>query len=181
MGTKTALTWEQFLKAGKEWERWEYVDGEVKFMSPHMGGKHAELVMKICREANRFLIEHPEWIGFPTDVAFTMGSGNWRCPDWGLVRQERFGEGGVPEGPVPIPPDVAFEVISQHDTWSNIRSKRRDYQLNGVVQLWVDPGEQTVEVISPTHGTKSFAAGQTAVIEELPGFELNLFPIQTEK
>ena len=176
MGTKTTLSWEQFLKAGKEWERWEYVDGEVKFMSPHMGGKHAELVMKICRAANRFVDKHPEWIGFPTDVAFTMAGGSWRCPDWGLIRRERFGERGIPEGPVPFPPDVAFEVISQHDTRSDIQSKRDEYSLNGVIQVWADPQKQAVELISPIHGVRTFTEGQTVVIEELPGFELTMFP-----
>jgi Uma2 family endonuclease len=42
MATKTALTWEEFLAAGKEGQFWEYVDGEVKFMSPHMGGGQPE-------------------------------------------------------------------------------------------------------------------------------------------
>lgn len=180
MGTKTALTWEQFLAAGKEWERWEYVDGEVIFMSPHMGGKHFWTVKKICHAANQYEIKHQDWLSVHTDVAFTLASGNWRCPDWGLVRRARFDRGVVPEGPIPFPPDVAFEVISQHDTLANIPSKKRDYQLNDVVQVWVDPDERSVEVISLTHGTKTFAAGQKVKIEELPGFELNLFPLTSE-
>ena len=179
MATKTALTWEQFLAAGKEGQRWEYVDGEVKFMSsPHMGGKHYPAVMEICRAANAYASGHPEWMSFHTDVAFTMASENWRCPDWALVRRERFGEGGLPEGPVPFPPDVAFEVISPGDTWAEIQSKRRDYKKNGVVQVWVDPEERTVEVISPTHGSRTFGEGETVVIEELPGLEMNLFPMR---
>lgn len=176
MATRTALTWEQFLAAGKEGQRWEYVDGEVKFMSPHMGGKHATVVKQICRQANAYEQAHAEWLGFPTDVAFTMASGNWRCPDWSLVRRERFGEIGIPEGPVPFAPTVAFEVISPSDTWSEIQSKRREYLANRIVQVWVDPEQRRVEMISPTHGTRTFAEGENAVIEELPGFELNLFP-----
>jgi len=176
MGTKTALTWEDFLAAGKEGQSWEYVDGEVKFMSPHMGGGHLLAVTGICKAANEYEAKHPEWLSVHTDVAFTMKSGNWRCPDWALVRRERFGEGGIPEGPVPFPPDVAFEVISPGDKWSDIQSKRREYQSNGVVQVWVDPEGRTVEVVSPRHGSSTFAEGETAVIQELPGFELNLFP-----
>jgi len=175
MATRTALSWEEFLAAGKEWQRWECIDGEARFMSPHMGGEHALIIKKICREANEYETRHPEWLGFPTDVAFTMASGNWRCPDWGLVRRERFGESGVPEGPVPFPPDVAFEVISADDTGSHIEDKRREYSNDGVVQVWVDPQDRMVEVISPKHGARNFAAGETVVIEELPSFELNLF------
>ncbi len=178
MATKTALTWEQFLAAGKEWQRWEGVDGEVKFMSPHMGGNHCTAVMSICLAVNEHSSRRPEWMSFPTDVRFTMASGNWRCPDWALVRRERFAEGDMPEGPVPFAPDVAFEVISPDDKWPDIQSKRREYKENGVVQVWVDPEERTVEVISPMHGTRTLVEGETVVIEELPGFAMNLFPLR---
>jgi Uma2 family endonuclease len=177
MATKTGLTWQDFLAAGKEGQRWEYVDGEVKFMSPHMGGRHVLAVREICKAANEYESGHPEWFSVPTDVAFTMASGAWRCPDWSLVRRERFGKDGIPEGPVPFPPDIAFEVISPGDTWSDIQNKRREYQKNEVVQVWVDPEVRTVEVISPKHGSRTFIEGETVVIEELPGFTMNLFPL----
>jgi len=177
MATKTTLSWLEFLAAGKEGQRWEYVDGEVKFMSPHMGGCHYTAALKMCLAANEYTSQRQEWKSFHADVAFTMESGNWRCPDWALVRRERFGEGGFPEGPVPFAPDVAFEVISPNDTWSGIQSKRREYRSNGVIQVWVDPEERTVEVISPTHGTRTFVEGETVVIEEAPGFAMNLFSL----
>lgn len=174
MGTKTALTWEQFLVAGKPDQRWEYVDGEVKFMSPS-GLPHGLLIDEISVAAHKFVTANPEWVSVPTDVAFRMASENLRCPDWSLVRRERLA-GGIPAGPAPFPPGVDFEVISPSDTWSDIQSKRREYRKNGVIQVWVDPGERTVEVINPTGGARTFGEGETAVIEELPGFELNLFP-----
>jgi len=34
MNTKPGITWEEFIAAGKEGQRWEHVDGEVAFMSP---------------------------------------------------------------------------------------------------------------------------------------------------
>lgn len=176
MATKTALTWEDFLAAGKEGQSWEYVDGAVKFMSPHMGGGHFFAVKAIGKAADQYETEHPEWLSVHTDVAFKLKSGSLRCPDWALVRYEHFGDGGIPECPIPVPPDVAFEVISPTDKWSDVQSKRREYNANGVVQVWVDPQERTVEIISPKHGARTFVAGETAVIGELPGFELNLFP-----
>jgi Uma2 family endonuclease len=142
--------------------------------------EHGFLINQIGVAAQRFAIANPDWLSIATDVAFTMGTGNWRCPDWSLVRRERL-PGGIPAGPAPFPPDVAFEVISPNDRWSDIQDKRREYRKNGVVQVWVDPLERTVEVISPTHGARTFTEGQTATIEELRGFELNLFPVASEK
>lgn len=175
MATKTALTWEQFLAAGKPDQRWEYLDGEVRFMSP-TGGKHGLAINQIAVATAAFVGANPEWASLGTDVAFTMAEGNLRCPDWVLVRKERFGPEGVPAGVVPFPPDVGFEVISPRDTWSDIQSKRREYRRNDVIQVWVDTEQRQVEVMSPTHGARTFGEGETAVIEELPGFELNLFP-----
>jgi len=65
-------------------------------------------------------------------------------------------------------------------TWLEIQRKRRLYRENGVVQVWVDPQERAVEVISPKHGTRTFAAGETVVIEELPGFGVTLFPLRAD-
>ncbi len=174
MGTKTGLTWEQFLAAGKPDQRWEYIDGEVRFMSPS-GLRHGLKIQQIDAAVAKFVEANPAWVSVPTDVAFAMMSGSYRCPDWSLVRRERMA-GGIPEGPAPFPPDVAFEVISPNDTWSEIQSKRREYKNNAVVQVWVDLEERTVEVISPKHGTRTFAEGETVVIEELPGFGVDLFP-----
>ena len=82
MATKTELTWEEFLSAGKEGQRWEYVDGEVLFMPSPTGGLHSQLVCQIARAVAAYQDAHPEWLEFATDTAFTMRSGNWRSPDW---------------------------------------------------------------------------------------------------
>ena len=181
MATKTALTWEEFLAAGKEGQSWEYVDGEVKFMSPHMGGGHFLAVKAIGKAADQYEAGHSEWLSVHTDVAFTMTSGSLRCPDWALVRYERFGGGEIPEGPVPFPPDVAFEVIFPSDKWSDIQSKRREYNANGVIQVWVDPEAKIAEVISANRPIRFFGPEETVVIDELSGFKMDLFPLESKR
>ena len=172
MATKTALTWEQFLAAGKPDQRWEFIGGEVRFMSP-TGAQHGMTIHQISLALGA--LDSREWICFGADVAFTMAGGDWLCPDAAAVRRARFA-GTVSSGPVTRPPDVAFEVISPNDTWGEVQRKRRIYQDNSVVQVWIDPQERQVEVISPTHGTRTYREGETAVIDELSGFKLNLFP-----
>ena len=174
MATKTALTWEQFLAAGKTGQRWEYIDGEVRFMSP-TGFEHGWVIHLIGRALASWEQLAQGWVCGGADIAFTMAGGEWLCPDAAVVRRERLAR-GIPKGPAPFAPDVAFEVISPNDTWVEIQRKRRVYRENGVVQVWVDPEERTVEVISAKHGTRTFAAGETVVIEDLPGFGMDLFP-----
>ena len=173
MVTKTALTWEQFLEAGKPGQRWEYVDGEVRFMSP-TGGEHGMTIHQISLALGA--LDTQEWVCFGADVAFTMVGGDWLCPDAAVVRRARFG-GTVSRGPVPFPPDVAFEVRSPGDKASDVEKKRYLYYLNKVTQVWVDPETETVEVVSPNHPVRYFGTEETVVIEELPGFGMDLFPL----
>ncbi|HEV2423188.1 MAG TPA: Uma2 family endonuclease [Terriglobia bacterium] len=178
MATTTGLSWEAFLAAGKEGQRWECIDGEVRFMSP-TGSRHGREIHLIDRALARWEDQVKGWVCFSADVAFTMRDGSWLCPDAAVVRLDRYPAGIVPEGPTPFPPDVAFEVISPSDLWADIQRKRRIYSKNGVVHVWVDSANRTIEVISPTRGSRTFAEGETAVIEELPGLKLDLFPAVT--
>lgn len=169
--TKTALSWEDFLAAGKPDQRWEYIDGEVRFMSP-TGSRHGMVIHRIGLALGT--LNAQDWVCFGADVAFTMADGSWLCPDAAVVRRERY-QGPVPEGPTPFPPDVAFEVYSPGDKASDVERKRRLYHLNRVTQVWVDPETETVEVISPNRPVRYFGPGETAVIDEFPRLELNLF------
>ena len=175
MVTRAALTWEEFLSAGKPDQRWEYIDGEVRFMSP-TGGEHGTIIHDISLALGA--LDRREWVCFGADVAFTLAQGDRLCPDAAVVRRSRFEGGVAPRGPVSLPPDVAFEVISPNDKWADVQQKRRLYRQNDVVQVWVDPHERVIEVISPKHGSRTFAEGDTVVIEELPGFKMDLFPLE---
>jgi Uma2 family endonuclease len=173
MATTAALSWRDFLAAGRPGQRWEYIEGEVRFMSP-TGFEHGILIHQIGLALGA--LDPEKWLCVGADVAVTMASGDWLCPDAAVVRRDRVPPGPL-VGPAPFPPDVAFEVISPNDRWAEIQRKRPIYSQNGVVHVWVDSENRTIEVISPKHGSHTFAEGEIAVIEELPGFELNLFPL----
>jgi len=142
--TKTAMSWEDFLAAGEEWQRWELVDGEVEFMSP-MGYRHAVVIRRLCAQLDRCCELHRDWTAGSADAAFRMASGGWRCPDSTLVRADRFPDRHIPTGPLVFPPDVAFEVYSPSDTAAQIARKRQDYQESGVVQVWIDAEKRVAE------------------------------------
>jgi len=172
MATKAGISWEEFLAAGKEGQRWEYVDGEVIFMSP-VFSPHGRVNMKLDYELEAYARLHPEWVGYGTDTTFTMASGNWRCPDAALVRKERA-DAADPKGPAPFPPEIAFEILSPHDTRNEVQSKRQDYYENKVVQVWLDPQRQTAEVISPNNPAQHLRGDQVLTLPQLPDFRLDL-------
>ena len=172
MATKAGISWEEFLAAGKEGQRWEYVDGEVIFMTP-VFRPHGKINARLDYELEAFTRKHSEWVAYGTDTAFTMANGNWRCPDAALVRKERD-QAADPQGPTPFPPDIAFEILSPNDTGSEMQSKRRDYSESNVIQVWLDPRRKTAEVISPKRPAQHFRDGQVLTLAELPDLQLDL-------
>lgn len=173
MGVKTGITWEQFLAAGEEGQRWEYVDGEVEFMSP-VNLRHQGMLYALIACFVEYRKQHPEWLCFPGDATFTMASGNLRCPDLSIVHASRFPDGQVPETKADFPPDIVFEIISTGDTASQIARKRKDYQESGVIQVWIDPRRRLVELIYPDRPVQYFEEGQPLVIDKLPDLFLDL-------
>ncbi len=172
MGTKTTISWEEFLAAGKEDQRWEWVDGEIQFMSP-VNIRHERLLFVLNVRAGNYCETHPEWIGLTSNCVFTMASGNWRMPDLSLVRKERFPGGELPVR-AEFAPDIAFEIMSPSNTAAEVHGKRKDYSESRVVQVWIDIYSGSVEVIGKDGRSRFFEEDQTLMIDELPGFALEL-------
>ena len=172
MATKTTITWEQFLAAGVEGQRCEWVDEEIVQMTP-VNLRHEGIVWHLVGYLFEYCRAHPEWVGFPSNAAFTMASGNWRCPDASLVRKERFAGAPIPVM-AEFGPDVAFEVHSPSDKPSEIQSKRKDYQQSGVIQVWIDPDKRLVELVYPNRPLEYFQEGQPLIIAGLTDFSFDL-------
>jgi Uma2 family endonuclease len=172
MATNTTLTWEEFLAAGEEGQKWEWVDGEVEFMSP-ANLRHEQFLVFLITRLGLFCLVHPEWTSFASNGVFTMASGNWRMPDASLVRRGRFPAGQIP-AKADFAPDVAFEIHPPTDSPGQIQRKRKDYQESGVVQVWFDLERRLVELIYPDRPLLYFEESQALVIDTVPGFSLDL-------
>jgi Uma2 family endonuclease len=166
MTVGTTITWEQFLAAGEEGQRWEWVDGEVEFMSP-ASLRHEKFLFHLIGRIALFCESNPEWAGFGSNAVFAMKSGNWREPDAALVRRARLPQ-PLPDFQCDFPPDVAFEVQSPSNTPSSIQRKRKDYQQSGVVQVWFDLDARLVEVNYPDRPAAYFKEDDVLTIDTVP-------------
>jgi Uma2 family endonuclease len=173
MGTRTAITWEEFLASAVEGQKGEWIDGEVVQMSP-VNLPHERVLALLIEYLVDYCRLHPEWFRLPSNGAFTMTSGNWRLPDASLVRKERFPGGRVTVNIGGFAPDVAFEILSPSNTPSYIQRKRKDYQESDVIQVWIDPDLRLMEVMYTERPSSYFQEGQTLVIDTLPQFSLDL-------
>ena len=170
MQAGTTIIWEEFLAAGEEGQWWEWVDGEVEFMSP-VNLRHERFLIRLSGCLDRFCRNHPEWMAFASNGVFTMASGNWRMPDASLVRKERFPGGQIPVK-AEFAPDMAFEILSPSDGASEIQRKRLDYQQSGTIQVWFDLERRLVELIYPDRPLQYYREDQTLTIDGVSGFSL---------
>jgi|GEM_PF-598733 Uma2 family endonuclease len=171
MGTRATISWEEFLAAGKEDQRWEWVDGEIQFMSP-VNLRHERVLAALIAYLFEYSRAHAGWICFASNCIFTMSSGNWRMTDASLVRADRFT--GILPTKADFPPDVAFEILSPGNPASEVHSRRQDYLESGVTQVWIDIAHRSVELIGTDRRSRFFKEDQNLVIDELPGFALEL-------
>ena len=114
---------------------------------------------------------------YPGDTGFIIHRkpDTVRVPDVAFVRKQRVPR-SAHRGYFDGAPDLAVEVISPGDSWSQVLAKKADWLNAGAVAVWVaDPPSKTIHV---------YHANQPAIIYQsnddlhdetiLPGFVLQL-------
>jgi Uma2 family endonuclease len=174
MPTSVLLTAEEFAKrhAG---QRVELIEGQVKEL-PVPTPKHG----RICLLIARFLDEAAERQDLGramTNDSFVKTKSN---PD--VVRgahvsyysYERLPKGVIPEGLLPVSPDLVVEVRLRKDNWSAIFGKVAEYLGAGVRAVIVlDPVSESASVYRQEEEQQIFHNGdELAVPDVLPGFSV---------
>ncbi len=157
----------------------ELIKGEVKMNAP-AGWRHGEVALqignllcnyvkahdlgKICAAETGFLISHN-----PDTV---------RAPDAAFVRKGRIPKEGI-EGYLPFAPDLAVEVVSPNDRWSEIEEKVMEWLNSGTRLVWViDPRTRTIHVYrSPKEVSLLLEQDMLGGEEVLPGFSVAVIEV----
>jgi Uma2 family endonuclease len=148
-----------------EW--WELVEGRVIELSP-TGAWSGFVSVRFYQ----YLFEAASTSGrghaFPADIGFILFADRrtMRSPDAAFVLRERLpGVGPDLRLFVPIPPDIAVEVLSPSDRLGDALAKVAMYLQAGVRLVWLaDPHRRTVTVFTPdappvTLGTEAILDG----------------------
>ena len=101
------------------------------------------------------------------------------CPDLAFVRAERVPPAGP--GHFPGPPDLAVEVISSNDSFSDVQEKALRWLDLGARLVWVvDPRRETVSVFRSRNEIRALGRDDELSGEDVvPGFAArvaDLFP-----
>jgi Uma2 family endonuclease len=178
----TAVTAEELLRLPDDDRRLELVEGELREMPP-AGAEHGSVAFHIAALLQRHIEAHQAGRGFAAETGFLLARNpdTVRAPDAAFVTRERAERVGRVLGYWPGPPDLAVEVVSPGDAYSELHDKALAWLAAGThVVLVVDPATRRVTVYRSPVDVK-VRAGDEAVdcSDVLAGFALpasELFP-----
>ncbi len=99
-----------------------------------------------------------------------------RKPDVSFIAAGRIPKGQAPKGHCSLVPDLCVEVVSPHDTYSEIEGKISDYLKAGVRLIWVvDPPSKTIRVIRSDRSCAILTLEDSLSGDDvIPGFECSV-------
>jgi Uma2 family endonuclease len=167
-------TEEDLRAVPRDGRKYELVDGQIR-VSP-AGGRHGLIIVELSARLLAFVKRRGLGYVFDSSTGFRLPKGNVRSPDVSFVARGRLKGEAVPKGFVPLPPDLAVEVLSPEDRPRFVLDKVGEYLAAGVRMVWVlDPEAHTAAVYrSPTEVRTLALEDQLPGEDVLPGFRCRL-------
>jgi Uma2 family endonuclease len=139
------MTADELLSMRDDRFRYELVRGELKTMSP-AGQKHGRITQSFALHLAQFVREHRLGVVYAAETGFRLASNpdTVRAPDVAFVTGGRAEKVGDIEGFFPGAPDLAVEVLSPTDTYTEVEEK---------ALAWLEAGARMVVVVDPRKNT----------------------------
>ncbi len=154
---------------------WELLDGEPVAVTPS-SDRSSWIAGEVAYYIRGYLESHPIGRAFPADAGFILFADRdtVRSPDAAFVSFERLPE--LTGAFVPIPPDLAVEVLSPSDRLADALSKATMYLQAGVSLVWlIDPIRRTATIFRQEASPTTIEVDGVLDGEDvLPGFTLPL-------
>ena len=135
------MTAEELLDMPDDGYQYELVRGELRKMAP-AGARHSNIGMTVGVSLGNHVMANNLGTVFGADGGFQLerNPDTVRAPDVAFVRRERTEEVGLVDSYWPGPPDLAVEVISPNDRYTEVAEK---------VEEWLKAGTRMVVVVDP--------------------------------
>ena len=142
------LTADDLLKKPRDGYRYELSKGEL-IKEPPAGNIHGKRTMRLGWRLARHVEANDLGVVFAAETGFLLASNpdTVRAPDVAFVTRGRIDKAGEFEGFWPGAPDLAVEVMSPGDSYTEVEKKAGEYLNAGSRAVWiVDPGRQTISI-----------------------------------
>ena len=176
MTTRTRpTTAEELLNMPDDGFRYELVRGELRRMPPY-GHVYGEYLSPITESLRAHAKANGLGRVYAAETGFKLASDpdHVRAPDAAFVRSERAAAARETTGFFPGPPDVAVEVVSPRDTYTEVEEKVADWLDAGTLAvIVVDPRRRAVKVHRSPADTVVLTEDDTLTVEDaVPGWKL---------
>ena len=145
------LTAEELLCLPDDGQRHELVAGELTTMPPS-GAEHGRIAVRIVSPLHQYVTAHRlgEVFGAETGFLLTTDPDTVRAPDAAFVSRDRLEAMGDVTGYWPGAPDLAVQVISPNDLYTEVDEKVATWLAHGArMVLVLNPRRRTVAVHRP--------------------------------
>ena len=142
------MTIEEFSRLPDDGRPKELVRGRIVFMNVP-GIRHGEICSNIVLIVGNFVREHDRGrvVSNDSGVVTDRSPDTVRGPDVSYYSYTRMLKGPGPSGYHSLPPEIAFEVRSPHDAWSEIIGKVAELLTAGIATVCVfDPETESVHL-----------------------------------
>ncbi len=124
---------------------YELIRGELRSMSPS-GGPHGKASSRVSFYVNGLVYAEELGETFAAETGFFLerAPDTVKAPDFAFVASGRLPD-PLPEGYVPLVPDLAVETRSPNDTAREVAEKVEEWLSAGVRLVWViEPRKRTI-------------------------------------
>jgi Uma2 family endonuclease len=173
LSATSSYTVEEFMSLPDDGKRYELIEGELIEM-PGPNINHGIITSRLIRALSDFLKSQGQSPDLAlTNLAFELAPKTGPIPDVAFVTAERMAGVDLDKA-FPGPPDLAIEVMSPTDKWSEVINKVRLYQRYQTRLVWiVDPFDQAVNIYSLGQPRRLLLATDELTGENvIPGFTL---------
>lgn len=175
MTTQVQTTADELLRLPRGRNRYELIRGELRTMAP-AGYAHGKLAMDFATLLNVHVKANKLGAVTAAETGFklTTDPDTVRASDTAFVSQKRLDEVGPVQGYWPGAPDLAVEVVSPNDLYTEVSDKVAEWlQAGSKMVVVVNPRRQQVFVHAPDADVKVLEIDDTLDGGEVvPGWQL---------
>jgi Uma2 family endonuclease len=173
--TSGLLTADELLRLPDDGVRYELVRGELRTMAPP-GWGHGRFASRVDRSLAPYVEANGLGDVFIGDAGFllTTAPDTVRGPDVAFVRQDRLAGLDELRGYFPGAPDLAVEIVSANDLYTEVDEKVAEWLEYGTVVVFVvNPRRRTVAVHRLGQPVTILGLGDVLSAEDVvPGWSL---------
>jgi Uma2 family endonuclease len=141
------MTLEEFQQLPESDEFLYELDAGLLVREPRPARAHGTAVILIGKHLADYALEHGGVVTTETGYVLGAAPDTLRGPDVAYSRRDPAPYGGGTDGYIRGAPDLAVEVLSPSNRWTDIRRKIEQYFAAGARMVWiVDPQSKSVTV-----------------------------------